>query len=155
MKKYLLLITASFFLFTACKRSTREINNKLVKEVTEAELLVNSHDSIIQTMLSTELYDSIPKITDKTILELGLKLSEIHRIEVPPAVYDYKHASTLYIESLIRIVKAQNLYTAYNDSITDMEVLTLDSLNIEAVKDAKTQYAKYIEYQKAFSKTDK
>lgn len=152
MKKYLLLITASFFFFTACKKSDSSITNALVNKVTEAELIVNKHDSTIQAMLNNKLYDSIPNLTEKAVSELAKNLSDLYRIEMPVTANTYKNAAALYIESLIQIVKTQNSYSNYNDSIADAEIEILDNMNIEAVKNAKAQHLKYKEYQNAYSK---
>jgi len=154
MKKYLLLIIPAFFILSACQKSNSEINNILVKNVTEAEFMVNKHDSVIQIMLENGLHDSIPSMTQNAVSFLGQKLTNIHALEVPDVASNYKSAAALYIESLIRIVKAEDLYSNYNDSITEQEAATLDNFNIEAAKSAEFQHSKYMEYQRAFTKAN-
>lgn len=154
MKKQLLLLTITFFILASCKKSNVEVHNILTKNVTDAELLVNYHDSIVQQLLEDRLYDSIPSLTKETIALVGQKLTAIHSLEVPDIAQNYKSAAGLYVEALLRIVKAEDLYSNMNDTISGLQAETLDNLNIEAIKDAKTQYAKYVEYQKAFSRTN-
>jgi len=154
MKKQLLLLVITFFALVSCKKSNTEVHNFLTKNVTDVEILVNYHDSLVQKMLEEGLYDSIPSLTRETIALLGQRLTAIHSLEVPDIAQNYKSAAGLYIEALLGVVKAEGFYSNMNDTINELQAITLDNLNAEAIKAAEIQHAKYIEYQKAFSKAN-
>jgi len=132
--------------------SNQDVNAALTKNVVDAELMTNYHDSIIQITLEKKLFDSISSLTKETSLFLGQKLTATQSLKVPAIAENYKDAAILYIESLMNIVKTQDLYSNYNDTINQLEIETLDNLNVEAIKKAQKQYSKFKEYQKAFSK---
>lgn len=154
MKKYLLLLVVTFFVLASCQKSNTEVHNFLTKNVSDAELLVSYHDSLIQKLLEERLYDSIPRLTQETTALLGQKLTAVHSLEAPNTANDYKSATGLYIESLLRVVKAEDVYSSYNDSISEYQMQSWDNLNIEAANTAKALHSKYIEAKKAFSKAN-
>lgn len=154
MKKSVLLIAIVFIGLFACTPSTKEINNVLNKNVVDAEIITNYHDSILQLSLEKQIFDSIPQLTKETSTFLAQKLAAIQELKVPSIAESYKTVTIDYIRSMMDLVKTQDLYAAYSDTISEQEIISLDNMNAKAIKNVEIQHAKYIEYQKAFSKSD-
>lgn len=154
MKKNLLLIAIAFVSLFACTPSTKEINNILNKNVVDAEIVTNYHDSILQLSLEKHVFDSIPELTKETSVFLAQKLATVQELKVPSIAKGYKTATIDYIRSMMDLVKTQDLYVASSDTISEQAIISLDNMNAKAIKNVEMQHTKYKEYQKAFSKSD-
>lgn len=154
MKNSLLFIAIVFLTLLACDTSTKEISNILNKNVVDAELMTNYHDSIMQLSLEKHLFDSIPNLTKETTIFLAKKLTAVHELSVPSIAEGYKVAAIDYIKSMMDMVKTQDMYSTYNDTVSEQEIASLDNMNAKAIKNVEIQHAKFKEYQKALSKSD-
>lgn len=171
MKK-IFIISALVLLFTSCDSSPKEImdsiqnffssessskkfNSTITLSIYTAEIAVSEHDKDILSALKNNEIDSIASITKKTLLKLAKERNLVEGLKAPGNGNNLKKATENYLESLTNLVKAQAVYAHYSDTISEEDITTMDETNKEAVAEVESMHSKFVEYQKAFVKTNK
>lgn len=140
MKGLLLLTLISSLTLTTCSEDHATFNNDLFSHIAETEKIVTIYDQSIQEAFETDEFNTIPDLSHKAVVAATRKLEAVKDLEASKSVLELKTAGVSYLEALIAMIKAEEVYSFYSSSLTLDDVKLMDKKNIQARKDLQEKH---------------
>ncbi|MFV0468989.1 MAG: hypothetical protein ACK5MK_08710 [Dysgonomonas sp.] len=144
MKKYFVLIVLSV-LVASCSRDTKEYNIRVKQAVTESEGIVNIYDQYVKNAMDRDDFLQINTFSQRATSATDRILTQLKESDEPAKAKELKQSAISYIEAMQKLIKAQEIYSAYNDSITSEEADKMDQKVANVYNEVKHKQGVYIE----------
>lgn len=148
MKYPLILILFTALLFVQCSRDYSTVfNNTLFSHVGEAEKIMEVYDKSVGEAFSTENYADITELSQKALVAITRKKQEISALNGDKELQTMKDAALSYIDAMINMIKAEQVYASYTPELTLEDVKLMDQKSILAKKVLSERYEYLMEAQ--------
>lgn len=132
-------------LVASCSRDTKEYNIRVKQAVTESEGIVNIYDQYVKNAMDRDDFLQINTFSQRATSATDRILTQLKESDEPAKAKELKQSAISYIEAMQKLIKAQEIYSAYNDSITSEDADKMDQKVANVYNEVKHKQGVYIE----------